>query len=646
MCGIAGIIATDRISDSERRAVDHMLDRLRHRGPDDLGRHDEDRVALGHARLSVIDPERGHQPLSNESGSVWVSVNGEFYNFRELGEELRGRGHRFRSGTDAECLPHLYEESGEACVESLDGMFAFALWDARSRTALLARDRLGVKPLYYHVDDRRLVFASELKGILCVPGVSTEIDPTALVDYFTFGFIPAPKTIFKTVRKVPAGHFLTYRNGRLKARRYWDLHFRGWTEQPMETVADELRHQLAEATRRRLVSDVPLGAFLSGGVDSTAVVAAMTQFAGGRVRTLTCGFQEDRFDERRYARETAERLGTNHVDCIARPDANETIDTLAWHFDEPFADPCAAPMYHLSRQGRKRFTVALSGDGGDESLAGYRRYRFDRNENRVRRMVPSLVRRGLFDTLARFYPNRPWMPRALRAASTFRNLAVDAATGHGLSVATMEPGEAIRMLHPDLAATIAGYDPLDHVRDHYNRCDAPDHLSKCQYADIRLGLADGILTKVDRASMAHGLEVRSPMLDHRFVEFAWTIPPRLRIQGSHGKPVLRRAFEHQIGARAAQRPKSGFDVPLDAWFDGPLRSRYQDAVLQADTNSHDWLAAEMPERIWRDHIGGRSRNGATLWKIAMLDAWARRFAGFRKIESHSPPRKPACTPAW
>lgn len=645
MCGIVGIIAADRLRDSERRALGGMMERLVHRGPDDAGRHDHDRAALGHRRLSVIDPAGGRQPLSNESGSIWAVVNGEFYNFRELRSELSRRGHRLRGAGDAECLPHLYEDAGPAALDSLIGMFAFAVWDERDGSALLARDRLGVKPLYYHVDHRRLVFGSELKAVLAAPDIPTEIDPSSLIDFMTYGFIPAPKTIFRDIRKLPAGHCLSYRDGRATTRPYWDLHFADWSNAPDDQLAEQLWDRLETSTRCRLIADVPIGAFLSGGLDSTAVVTAASRLSDRPSVTVTCGFDEGRFDERSYAREVAAALGTIHHDGAIRPDADEILDALPWHFDEPFADSSAAPMYYLSRLGRRHFTVALSGDGGDEILAGYRRYRFDRREESVRRLAPAVLRRGLFGSLAAIYPSRPWMPRFLRAGATFRNLAVDAASAHALSIATMAPDEVVGLLHPDLTNAARDYDPLDHARTHYRRCNAPDHLSKCQYVDIRLGLADGILTKVDRSSMAHGLEVRSPMLDHRLIEFAWTIPPGRRIRRGTGKTLLRRALRRRLGDRFVDRPKAGFDVPMDAWFRGPLRERFQDEVLGPNAASAEWLWQPAVRQLLQNHLAHRRDAGAVLWKLTMLERWARLFATGARTGADSPAeRSNACTP--
>lgn len=624
MCGITGIAAARPLSNEDHRALAAMTDSLAHRGPDDRGEYHADYAALGHRRLSIIDLNTGRQPLSNEDQTVWAVVNGEFYNFLELRDDLLARGHIFRSTSDSECLVHLYEEHGPDCAEHLDGMFAFALWDERRRLLLLGRDRLGVKPLYYRFDGQRLIFGSELKAVLAAPDCPREIDPAALLDYLTFSFIPAPKTVFQDIHKLPPSTVLTFHDGRVSTRSYWDLSYRGWSAEPPEVVAEQLWWRLRQATRPRLVADVPLGAFLSGGLDSTAVVAAMTQLARNDIITVTCGFEEREFDERSAALETALLLHTLHHEMTARPDAGEMLDTLCLHFDEPFADASAVPTYYLARATRRRVTVALSGDGGDEVLAGYRRYRFDCCEDSLRHWLPGIVRRAL-GSIATIYPRRPWIPRPLRAAATLRNLAVDAATAHGLSIATMDPAEARRLLDPDLARDCRDYDPLDQVRALYRRCDAPDQLSKCQYVDLRFGLAEGILTKVDRASMAHALEVRSPMLDHRFIEFAWTIPPEERIRGRAGKAPLRLAVEQQLGRGVARRPKHGFEVPLDDWFRGPLRKRFCDDLLAGGASGLPWLAPGEIARVWHEHVTARRHCGPTLWKLVMFDSWRRSY---------------------
>lgn len=625
MCGIAGIVSSDPLCQEDRAARDDMAATLAHRGPDGFGRHDAPHVALGHRRLAVIDVNGGGQPLANEDASIWAAANGEFYNFRELRGDLTSRGHVFRTASDTECLVHLYEEFGDRCVDRLAGMFAFALWDEPRRRLLIARDRLGVKPLYYFLDDdRRIYFASELKAILAA-GVRSRIDPTALADYLIYSFVPSPKTIFTNIQKLPPGSLLTYQNGRATVRPYWDLAYKGTIDRPLDEIADAIGDHLQRATSRRLASEVPVAAFLSGGLDSTAVAWAMTKSSSEPVITLTCGFDKRGFDERAKARTVAALLGTNHHDAVVRPQFVDWADTLCEYFDEPFADASAIPTYQLSQFAKRYATVLLSGDGGDEVFAGYRRYRFDRYEEQIRKLVPSSIRRATFGSAARLYPDRSWLPRPLRASATLANLAVDAATAHALSISTLRPDQVRRLLNSDVAAQLGDYDPLEHSRGHYRRCDAPDHLSKCQYSDIRLGLADGILTKVDRASMAHAVEVRSPMLDHEFVQFAWSIPPRLRIRGRAGKWPLRRLLSRRLDPAVAAQAKAGFEVPLDAWFKGPFRTEFESRVLARDSSCHDWFDAAVMKRFLAEHLSGQRRHGPTLWKLLMFEAWHDRY---------------------
>jgi len=400
-----------------------------------------------------------------------------------------------------------------------------------------------------------------------------------------------------------------------------------------------------------MIADVPLGAFLSGGLDSTAVVAAMAGLSTDPVLTRTCGFHESGFDERPHAHAVAARLNARHAEIPIHAADADMLDTLAWHFDEPFADASAIPMFHLCRAAKRDMTVALSGDGGDEILAGYRRYRFDVNENAARRVLPAAVRRGLFGPLASIYPHADWLPRPLRARATLRNLSLDGATAHAASVATLQPDAARALLNADYRAAVHDYNPFDRVREHHARCDAPDHLSKCQYVDIRMGLGDGILTKVDRASMAHSVEVRSPMLDYRFVEFAWRIPPRMRRRGAIGKLPLRRAVADRLGPQFI-RTKAGFEVPIDAWLAGPLRERLMDEMFASAAPIRDLLDIRAVDTLWQEHSSGRRRHGPTLWKLAMLSAWLRRIhtpetacASFAPNAAHTPIlRSLACTP--
>lgn len=625
MCGIAGIVSIDGLGQEAPARLARMMRQIRHRGPDGSGTWQDTHCALGHLRLAILDRSGGRQPIQNESGNLCVVANGEIYNFLELRESLAVKGHQFKTTGDSETIVHLYEEHGDGFVEQIAGMFAIGLWDAARRRLVLVRDRLGVKPLYWQFDGKRLVFASELKGILAA-GVEQSIDETALLDYLTYGFIPAPKTIFRNVHKLLAGHLLIFENGRVVVRRYWDLNHRGVTNDSAEACGEMLWESLRAATRRRMIAEVPVGAFLSGGLDSSSVAACMADLSRGPVTALTCGFDDAAHNETEAATAIATRLGCRHIVEAIHADAAAIVDRLAWHFDEPFADSSAIPTYYISRAAKRHATVILSGDGGDEVLAGYRRYRFDVREQAVRRMIPEAVRRTVFGSLGRLYPEGARLPRILRARATLRNIACDGATGHGLSIATMPPEEAVRLLHPDIRRAIKDYDPLDHVRRYYAQCDAADHLSKCQYVDIKLGLADGILTKVDRASMALGVEVRSPMLDYRFVETAWTIPPGHRIRRNQGKYPLRLAAARRIGTVSAGRIKHGFEVPMATWFRGGLGEMFQDRLCRGASEIGQWVQRDAIASALEAHQSGSRDRAATLWKMLMLDAWARQLA--------------------
>jgi len=631
MCGIAGIVARDCLLLDERLAVTRMSERLAHRGPDGRGHYFDLHAGLAHRRLAVTDVEGGRQPLSNEDGSIWVLLNGQIYNHRELRGELESRGHTFATRSDTETIVHLYEEAGDACLDRLNGMFAIAIWDARQRRLVLARDRLGVKPLYYSVDDRRIMFGSELKAIVAAELPARDLDVTALADYLAFGFVPSPKTIYRGVKKLEPGEVLVFSPERTTRSTWWSPAWNGWATEPAEELEERLWQHLGEATQARLHADVPVGALLSGGLDSSAVLCAAAESRGGVAGdflTFSVGYDDGHCEEKAAAQAMATRLGSQHRDCVAGAPSAGQLERLAWHFDEPFADPSALPLMILSRIARPHITVALTGDGGDEALAGYRRYVFDVREEAVRQNTPRWVRRRLVGTAARLYPDGAWLPRPLRARTTLGNLAVDGATAHARSIARMGTADVRRVLHPDVVEALGDYDPLERVRSLYQQCDAPHHLARCQFVDIRFGLADGILTKVDRAAMASALEVRSPLLDHRLVQFALSIPPELRMRRGRGKHLLREAIRKRLGDGAADRPKTGFGVPLDSWF------RRVDAATRRGsvTGFVDWRSAqdamsamlnlEAVADLRTAHLGGRRNLGPTLWSIEMLAAWA------------------------
>ena len=629
MCGIAGIYHFKSQEPVSRGLLKAMTDTLVHRGPDDEGFYTCGPVGLGHRRLSIIDLDGGHQPITNEDESVWVVFNGEIYNFGDLHDGLVKKGHIFKTRSDTEVIVHLYEEEGEKCFERLRGMFAIAIWDGRNRKLLLARDRVGKKPLFYFYNGCELAFASEVKAILQVPGVSREIDPQAVSDYFSFLYIPAPKSIFKQIRKVLPGRYLVVSDQGVHEREYWDISFAQTEEHTEEEWCNRLIDTYREAVRLRLVSDVPLGAFLSGGIDSSSVVAAMAQFCNEPVTTCSIGFEEKEFNELDYAREIAARFNTNHHERIVRPDAVGVVEKLVWHYDEPFADSSAVPTYYVSQIARERVTVALAGDGGDENFAGYRRYYFDRRENTMRALLPAAIREPVFGTLASLYPKADWAPRIFRGKATFENLACSPIEAYFRSVAALRPELKRQVLDRDLLHQLDGYDSLDVLRFYYDRADTADPLSRIQYVDIKTYLTDDILVKVDRASMAHSLEVRAPMLDHKLMELAASMPSSLKLRGTHGKYIFKKALERVLPDSVLYRKKMGFAVPLARWFRHDLKELAHSVMFSRNVSS--LVNQASVRRVWQEHQSGLRDRSTELWTLLMFSLWEQQFmAGLLK----------------
>src|SRR6266566_1204208 len=531
MCGICGIFVLDGRPLLGEAVIRKMTATLRHRGPDDEGVYVGPGIGLGHRRLSIIDVSGGHQPIGNEDGSIWVLLNGEIYNHPELRRELSLRGHRFSTSSDTESIVHLYEEVGEACFARLRGMFAVAIWDSRQRRLLLARDRAGEKPLFYGTSGEHFVFGSELKALLASGRLSREIDGQALSDYFSLGYVPAPKTIYRAARKVRPAHYLVVSQSGIRETCYWKLSLQDTEHRSEQEWCERILSSLEEATRIQLMSEVPLGAFLSGGVDSSAVVAMMC-LGNQAVTTCSIGFSEDEFDESRFASRIAASFKTRHFERIVRPSALEVLETLVWHYDEPFADSSAVPTYYLSKAARETVTVALGGDGGDENFAGYERYYFDLLENRLRRWLPSPLRSRIFGRLGQIYPTLAGCPRIFRAKYRLQSLALDPLAGYFNSISLFRPDEKAQLLAPDFRASLGDYDSISVMAEHYAQADTHDPLSRIQYVDMKTYLPDDILVKVDRASMAVGLEVRAPLLDHKFMEMVASIPSSLKLVGT------------------------------------------------------------------------------------------------------------------
>ena len=621
VCGIVGIYHYRTDQPINEAVLRRMTGALVHRGPDDEGFHVAGKIGLGHRRLSIIDVAGGHQPVFNEDGSIAVILNGEIYNYRELAKLVEARGHRLRTQSDTETIAHLYEEFGEACVEHLRGMFAFALWDAREQKLLLARDRAGKKPLYFADIGGALIFGSELKALLEHPAMPREVDPQAVADYFSYQFIPAPKTIYRQARKLRAGHCLIVTQNGATERQYWDLNFSQPEQRTQAEWSEALLAEFRSSVESRLISEVPLGAFLSSGVDSSAVVAMMSRINARPVITATVGFNEEKFSEANDARSFAESLNAEHHERIVAPEAVRVIEKLAWHFDEPFADASAIPTFYVSQVAREFVTVALSGDGGDENFVGYRRYAFDALENRVRAIAPVP---SLFAALAAMYPKADWLPQPLRAKATLRNLSLDPARAYFSSVYGAAASVRDALLGGDVGAQLGDYDPFQVFAEHYNKPLTDDPIVRAQYADIKLYLPDDILTKVDRASMAVSLEVRCPLLDHRLMELAARIPSSLKLKGREGKYIFKRAVSQLLPPEILARRKQGFVVPLAKWLRADLRELAESLLFDSAAND-GWLEPAEIQKLWRQHQSGLRDYSRPLWTALMFRLWQRTF---------------------
>jgi asparagine synthase (glutamine-hydrolysing) len=583
-------------------------------------------VGLAHRRLSIIDLSNGHQPLFNEDGSVVVVFNGEIYNFPDLTRELLAAGHQFRTHCDTEVIVHAWEEWGESCVDRFRGMFAFAIWDRNLRTLFLARDRLGIKPLHYALlNDGRLLFGSELKSLRAHGGLQGKTDPRSVEDYFALGYVPEPRTIYKDVFKLPPGHTLRIRRGdtRIRPRQYWDVDFasNGITDE--REASEQLIARLQEAVRIRLIADVPLGAFLSGGVDSSAVVAMMAGLNSAPVNTCSISFGDPAYNESHYASMVAGQYHTNHQVGEVNPDDFDLIDKLVDIYDEPYADSSAMPTYRVCELARRRVTVALSGDGGDENLAGYRRYRWHLYEQRMRSVLPLSLRRPLFGTLGRLYPKADWAPRVFRAKSTFEALARDDVEGYFHSVSILGDSTRARLFSASFRHDLQGHRAVDVFREH--AAHAPEHpLSKVQYLDLKTYLVGDILTKVDRASMAHGLEVRVPILDHKLVEWMAGLSPDIKLRGREGKYLFKKSLESRLPKEILYRPKMGFAVPLASWFRGPLRDRVRESLLGPRMLDSGIFDSGFLQQVVDQHQSGRRNFSDPIWTLLMFEAFLRR----------------------
>ena len=623
MCGIAGLFDRAGHRPYALELVKRMTSAIAHRGPDGDGFYSEPGISFGHRRLSIIDLSGGSQPMSLPDGSVTVTYNGEIYNFKELRPELERLGAVFRTQSDTECLLHGWRVWGPDFVNHLRGMFAFALWDRDRGTLFLARDRLGKKPLHYACQpDGTFAFASEIKALFAYPSIDRTLDPQAVEDFFAFGYIPDPKTIYASIRKLPAAHTLTIkRDGTFTLRRYWDVAEASAQLAPRQANEEDLRERLREAVSLRLVSDVEIGAFLSGGVDSSAVVALMAQAWPNAINTFSIGFAEQQYDETSYANAVAERYHTRHRSKIITSDGFSLLERLAGIFDEPFGDVSAIPTYYVCAETSKFLKVCLSGDGGDETLAGYRRYAFHAKEERLRAVIPSFLRQPVFGLAGALYPKLDWAPRSLRAKTTFQELSLSEADAY-FRILSALPDDVRRPLYsPAFLSWLNGYDSNQLVRDLFSAARHLDPLQRAQYADINLYLPGDILVKVDRTSMANSLEVRAPFLDHEFLAWAFGLPMNQKMTKRGGKALLKSAMEPLLPADLLYRPKQGFSPPLSDWLRGPLNALVMNLSKSSRLTASGLFDMGTIESRATAHLAGRSDHSKTLWLLLVFEAF-------------------------
>jgi len=620
MCGIAGMVASANGRRVDEATIHRMCDMIIHRGPDDEGLLVKDGAGLGMRRLSIIDLAGGHQPLFNEDKSAWIVFNGEVYNFQDLRPDLEARGHRFRTHSDTETIIHLYEEYGSECVQKLRGMFAFAIYDEKKHALLIARDRLGKKPLHYALVDGNLYFASEIKSILAVAPELAETNHEALMQYMYFGYIPDPQTAFRQIHKLPPGHLLEFEKGELKIRQYWDLpEYSTHEPKSEEECLEELEHRLTEAVRIRLIADVPLGAMLSGGTDSSTVVALMSRVSAGPVKTFSIGFQHADFNEAAYARKVAEHFHTDHHELILDPDVVETVDTLSRSLEEPFGDSSMLPTYYISKLARQHVTVALSGDGGDEVFAGYDRYRIHL-ENRSFDWIPGWAGRFYRKTV------HPRLPYSMPARKLAYSVALPWQERYIESISLQAFERDMGLLSPEFREQANGADPLNIMRGYLDRAPARDPLSRVLYLDTKTYLPGDILTKVDRMSMLTSLEARVPLLDHEFVEWVTALPPKWKMRRTEQKYIFRKLAERVgVPTEVLHRPKQGFALPLVHWLKNELKDLLLNVLYEPRTTQRGYFNQAAVRKLVDEHLQGRRIHSGRIWRLLMFELWHRNY---------------------
>jgi asparagine synthase (glutamine-hydrolysing) len=626
LCGIVGRVALSPGGlPGDVGSLEEHVDCLVHRGPDGRGSWAGDGVFLGVRRLSIIDLPGGQQPIWNEDHSCCIVYNGELYNFLDLRPELEAKGHVFRTRSDTEVVLHAYEEWGPECLRRFNGMFAFAIWDRRDRSLFVARDRIGEKPLYYYTDDQQLVFASEIKAILADPAIPRALNPAGLANFLAFGHSVAPSTIYRGINKLLPGHYMVVKQGRVQTRQYWDVgeepQFPGHGTLREEEYSERILSLLDDSVRRRMIADVPVGAFLSGGVDSSAIVALMSRHATDAVMTFSLGFAGMAgYNELAHARRVARHLGTEHHELEVDPgDLVDIVEKLVYHYDEPFADPAAFPVYVLSRFARQHVTVVLTGDGGDELFGGYRRYAADQATWLTRPLLANRLVASVAESV----------PRLRRIKRMVRTLPItDPARRYAAWLVLFTPEMQAELMTGEIAASVADHDPLGVYSEYYRRPNgqvSDDHLNRLMYVDVKTWLSDVYMEKTDKATMACSLESRLPLLDHRLVELSFQIPSRFKIRGWSLKRILKRAVAPLVPPEVLRRPKHGFTVPIDPWFRGDLKSFAYEVLLDERTRQRGFFNTSVVERLWKEHVSGRNVWDAHLWLLVNLELWARMY---------------------
>jgi asparagine synthase (glutamine-hydrolysing) len=625
MCGIAGKIYFDRERFVASEEVRAMGSAMSHRGPDGEGTWVDGNVGLTHRRLAIIDlSTAAGQPMCNEDESLWIIFNGEIYNFHELRQELEKQGHMFHTHSDTEVIIHAYEEYGRECLERLRGMFAFAIWDRRSHTLFLARDRVGKKPLFYFRGEDRFVFASEIKALLIDDTVQRQPDPVAIDHFLALGYVPGPRTAFLGIHKLPPAHWLEFRDGQLKMGRYWKLRYRPKRKISTNDAIAEIHWHLGEAVRLRLASDVPLGAFLSGGVDSSAVVIHMAETMGRPVRTFSVGFGDPSFDERRFARQVAERYRTDHTELVVKAPVTDILSRLVWHYDEPFGDPSAVPSYAIAELTRQHVTVVLNGDGADETFAGYDWYKMDRLIQRGK-FAPLRLRQWFVELMRCFPANGSKTGLRWKAARLAEVLALPPSRRYAQWTEHLGPNARQRLYSSAFTECVKESDPDSLFASAFSQSDAEDWLDILLDADVNLYLADDLLVKIDRATMAHSLEARSPFLDHVVMELAASLPVSFKQAWGQKKRVLKASLRGRIPDALLDRRKMGFSVPIAKWFHTDLREMAHDVLLSPRASERGYFNGTEIARLLHDHSANKVDHGRSLWDLLMLELWHREF---------------------